>query len=671
MASLLTPRDIVKTGKLPTDIWLIGTVVRTREMKREGQENNQANKGKGWKSNDQKGKSKGKGGSMKSKKDSAGNVGKEIYLNGGNSPADVMVLQAWGEPACRILEPFFKKGEKIQVGKINIKEHNEKTSSFTSSRHALFGIIDALSAIQSYDGEANWLQYHPITPLSSLKHLPNHTFVCLAGMVLSPGPVEKHEVVGSEGEVAITNFNLRAQDGIVKVEAWRDTSAYAQRLEAGKVYFFEGIKKILNEKSNSEASAVRYQKYTAHDDCDAELAAAILAGTDDTTSGATMISGSSTGRRKDAAAFKVEDANWVSLSVVANIIAGKEMRRLEGAVQVPSVLLKVVGDKITYVSCAECAKAVYEEKTCKCATSDTKIRFKADLRMEDATYQLNTVVFDAMAAFARKFADGEAAKAEPEYYHEQADRVEELSAAMEATPFTILLAFEENSYREQIEISLKAAEETFDVDKQKIRHPLKPILRFSQNFGKTSVCPACAVEDTSLEEGAGVTLIPGGTTQKFRALLTVEDKQATTVRESEQSPAVRCSRKVSCAIGAKAEGATYKLVAVGTIDFATRLHGPRKGETLHAIVSRRKDNELAVLAFASAGDNPESAAAFKEFFVKEAQLNKEYHAQPQKAQTDSIPESEAWTPSKKHKAAIESAKLLTTPEPWAKRNRFE
>ena len=31
-ASLLTPRDVIKTGNLAADIWLIGTVVRLREM---------------------------------------------------------------------------------------------------------------------------------------------------------------------------------------------------------------------------------------------------------------------------------------------------------------------------------------------------------------------------------------------------------------------------------------------------------------------------------------------------------------------------------------------------------------------------------------------------------------------------------------------------------------
>ena len=55
--------------------------------------------------------------------------------------------------------------------------------------------------------------------LKSLHHLPHNAFVCLAGMVLSPGPVTKSErVAGVEELVDITNFQLRAKDG--EANAW-------------------------------------------------------------------------------------------------------------------------------------------------------------------------------------------------------------------------------------------------------------------------------------------------------------------------------------------------------------------------------------------------------------------------------------------------------------------
>ena len=49
------------------------------------------------------------------------------------------------------------------------------------------------------------------------------------------------------------------------------------------------------------------------------------------------------------------ESPWLSLSVVAKIIEGDNRRKLEGSVQVPSVLIKFP-DAITYVSCADCPK---------------------------------------------------------------------------------------------------------------------------------------------------------------------------------------------------------------------------------------------------------------------------------------------------------------------------
>ena len=131
MASLLTPRDITKTGKLANDTWLIGTVVRVREFNNNAEGDNRGNS-PGQANSQKKGKSKGKGGATKSKKALSNNVGMEIYLNGGDTPADVIILQVWGEQACKMFIPFFKKSEKVKVAKVVFKEHNEKTSAWAS-----------------------------------------------------------------------------------------------------------------------------------------------------------------------------------------------------------------------------------------------------------------------------------------------------------------------------------------------------------------------------------------------------------------------------------------------------------------------------------------------------------------------------------------------------------
>jgi hypothetical protein len=665
--SFLTPRDITKTGKLASDIWLIGTVVRVRQFKKDAAEG-EPGKGKGKKDG------KRKGGGKQKKSTDRSNECVEIYVNGGKTPADVMVLSAWDDKARTKLLPLANKNAQIMVSKIFVKEHTEKTSQWTTSRHALCGVIDSSSEVRLYEGAGAWLKYHPITPLPSLQFLPHNSFVCIAGMVLSPGPVVTPQNIDGQ-DVNVTNFHIRAKDGIVKVEAWRDVSEYASEVVAGQIYFFECMKKISPDRQDLSISVVRYQKSTSHYNCDADLEKEITLATADNHTGATTISPTApVNTRISAESYKVWNADWVSLSVIADIVAGDVVRSLDGAVQVPSVLLKPVGEKITYLGCADCGKGVYETKSCQCATTETKIRFRTQLRLADDTYQLNAVVFDAMDSLVKLYADGDADKEKPSYYHEEPVHVEELSMAVEAMPCTVLLAFETNSYTTKIEVSVKAVERTFSAKQEEIRHPLKPILRCGQTTGRSFICPACAVADTSFEEGAGVTLVPGGTAQKFRALLTVLDKQATTeraedaTRADDASAAVRCSRKVSCALKDEADTTTYIINSVGPINFATRLLTPRKGELLHAIVSWRSKTQLALLAFVSAADTEEDAAAFRDFFATEVQLIKASLEEP----TKSVVEFEAGTtPSKKHKEAMDAARQLATPEPWAKRNRTE
>ena len=271
-----------------------------------------------------------------------------------------------------------------------------------------------------------------------------------------------------------------------------------------------------------------------------------------------------------------------------------------------------------------------------------------------------------MELLVKAFADEDEERAVPEYYHENALHVQQLCLATEAIPFTILAAFDDNKYQGQMEISVKSIEKTFHTEKDKIRHPLKPVLWSANNFGKVSFCPPCAIAETSFEEGAGVTLVPGGATQKFRALLKVLDSAATTARADEATPAVRCSRKVCCALRGSADETTYKLNSVGSIEFATRLCSPRKNEMLHAIVSWRTKTDLVLQALCNTDEA--EAADFKEFFSIEVKINKAIHDDSNQSRVQFSEES---TPTKKHKEAMDAAGLLATPEPWAKRSRSE
>ena len=217
-------------------------------------------------------------------------------------------------------------------------------------------------------------------------------------------------------------------------------------------------------------------------------------------------------------------------------------------------------------------------------------------------------------------------------------------------PCTVLATLEENSYQETMEISVRGVRPTYHAERAKIAHPFKPILRCAEGLGRTPFCPPCAMSDVSFEEGAGVTLVPGGGTKKFRALLRVLDAQATIKRESDGSPVVRCSRKVCCALRPEGDDISYTLSSVGPIDFATRLTSPRKNEFLHAIVSWRSKEDLTLLSFSTVAED------FKVFFLMAAELNKKFVTEG--AGTGLQPAEENTTPSRR-------------PEPWSKRQRVD
>ena len=309
-----------------------------------------------------------------------------------------------------------------------------------------------------------------------------------------------------------------------------------------------------------------------------------------------------------------EDSPWLSLSVVSKIIEGKNRRKLEGSFQTPSVLIKIP-DSITYVSCAECRCGAAPQKTCTCSTDKTVVRFLGRLRLEDDGAEERATVFDELKSLVDIYAEGDEEKQKPEYFHDQLTHVEDLRMSIEAIPFTILVTFSDSEYKEEIELSVKAIEKTFHGDPELIRHPRKPILRCTDNRGEKPFCPPCLVGDTAFEEGAGVIKVPGGVSQKFRALLTITDKPTRIEKDNDDSsPVVRCIRKVQCFSSTNEIDPFYTLAVEGPINAATQLLVPRKGDVISALVTWRSAKELTLLSYAPVVEQGAELKALENFF---------------------------------------------------------
>ena len=175
--------------------------------------------------------------------------------------------------------------------------------------------------------------------------------------------------------------------------------------------------------------------------------------------------------------------------------------------------------------------------------------------------------------------------------------------------------------------------------------------------------PPCALADTSFDLGAGIAVVLGGSAASFRVLLDIADHPPKPERESDTSPAVRVTRKVLCALRRDDDKTVHNLTQLGPINIATRLLGPRKGERIHAIVSRRSADGLTLLGFTAA---PTESQAYLEVFAAETKLHKQHRSDPT---TATLTVTADQTPLKKQSAAIDASKVLATPEPWAKRAR--
>ena len=661
-SSSIVPQKITQKGILGNNIWLLGTVVRSRQKL----PNEEDAKAKGLPSG--KTPPKGKGGKKGKDKAKPASQNYEIHLNGGYTPADVLMIVAWEDAPRKKLEDTGKIGAPIAIHKAYIKEHDATSLKWTTSRHPLYALFGKEAEVRPYTGALNWLTYHPLSKFPSLRYVPTERLVCIAGRVLSPGARSEDVQLEDTGDtVKKTSFYVRAEDKIVQVEAWRDSAGYAQEVQEGGFYFIEGIKRVEKRQENEVRSVVRYQKNTKHSECEATLLKMLQETTPDGWEGATSISpmfSGASGMSSDLLQ-KIMDGEspWLSLSVVGKIIEGKKRRKLEGSVQIPSVLIKIP-DTITYVSCAGCHKGALPQKTCNCTTEATIIRFLGRLRLEDDGSEERATVFDAMKSLVHIYADGEEEKQKPEFFHDQLDHVEDLRLSIEAMPFTLLVTFNDSEYREEIELNVNAIEKTFHVDPTLIRHPRKPILRCIDNLGEKPFCPPCLVEDTAFEEGAGVTKVPGGVSEKFRTLVTIADRPTRVEKDNnDSSPVVRCTRRVQCCLSNKETDPFYTLAVEGPINVANRLLLPRKGEVISALVTWRSAKELTLLSYAPAMEKGAELDAFKKFFLEEVNFYK--------GESKSISLAIDSTPTKRQFEATKASKMLATPEPWSKRNRKE
>ena len=174
--SVLLPSEIVNTGVIKESMWIAGVIVRVRER------NLDANAS-------QKGGGKAKVG--KQKKEMSARRGLELHLNGGATPAEVIMVESWDGETTKRLRNMAQMESAMRFSKVIIKRHTEKSKSWTTSRLPFFIEVLASSVFEVTNANPLWQVYHPLTPFADLHHLTSGQLVCIAGRIIEPTPEKK------------------------------------------------------------------------------------------------------------------------------------------------------------------------------------------------------------------------------------------------------------------------------------------------------------------------------------------------------------------------------------------------------------------------------------------------------------------------------------------------
>ena len=128
-------------------------------------------------------------------------------------------------------------------------------------------------------------------------------------------------------------------------------------------------------------------------------------------------------------------------------------------------------------------------------------------------------------------------------FHTSEEKLDDLMTTIAAIPFTVILSFEDSDNAGGTEMILRLVTPTYD-ETNGVKHPLKPFLRC---LDSSHSLPPCQLADTSFNAGAGLSIVPGGSVTRFRALLELMDKPGG-LRRSAEETFLRITRRCACAL---------------------------------------------------------------------------------------------------------------------------
>ena len=356
-----------------------------------------------------------------------------------------------------------------------------------------------------------------------------------------------------------------------------------------------------------------------------------------------MLSG--TGQRRD---FNTVKADWWTLSMIRAVCDPGQARKIKEVVQIASVYITDIKG-MTYTGCAKCKKGHRDgAPVCECAPASAEF-WRADLVLTDHTAQQTVTIFDPLQDLTNLYLPG----CTPLDFKDDPDKAEEFHMNIMAIPLTILVTFDENSYLDNISVTVRKARPTVDLQTGDMLHPLTALPRYEENC---DAWPPTLLSETSFAAGIGMSRVGTGAVKAFRALVRFTDKPQGAKRTND-SAIVKITRTCACCSQNPDDKTTYNLVQNGPLEVASRLLSIKKGECAHLVLAWRSTQHLTILGMCPL-DAKEYDNFFK-FFQCELEIHKEMFSSSQHVIT---PEDGAMmTPMKACTANQEAAEQHAAP----------
>ena len=546
----------------------------------------------------------------------------EVYLCGGRTPADVILLEVWDEGLRARVQSIARVGDTVRVSKVLVVAHNEKTRWFTTSKHPMYLKAVRETAVEQAEAVADHLEHHPVTPIASVSRLPPRMLICTAGRVMETPEVAYADIPDGETDVPVAHLALRANDDVFRISFWRDTTTLLEHVAAGSLVFVQCVatQGIRSDLAAGTYAGLRATPRTSVTTCPPSLAAKLQAAPMG-PGGARHWSPASVAEKKDYASAS---ASWMSLSVLHALCAGKQIRNIDEVFQVPSVLLEF-GSVLTYPGCSRCKKAWRDEAAPPCGCGATRVQhWRAKVGMRDATGQLQATCFEALAAVvgAYRAISGDTARTRPEDFASE-EMASTLAAYVGAIPFTARLTVAGDGWTESMQATVQLLEPTFQP--RGLLHPLKAVVRTGPGTG---ACPPLRLAATSFDEGVGMTPAHGCVLDSFRGLLTYMD-----VPNDDASATPK--RQVRCACSAEEEASTCMAELASDHAAAVLFRNALRGSLAHAVLAWRAVDCLSVIAFQPV--HPDNGEAFSKFFTAETAMQSEAGPPPLHLRAEDTP----------------------------------